>query len=413
MKVAIQARLEDGVAGGVQQIVIGMAQGLAQLTDGDEEYLFHCYPDSKEWLAPYMQGPCRLLEGTPLGKASGKGRLKRALLPVLNGDLMRYARLRLVGKVPRSDGSIELAGCEAVHFPYQAAFLTAVPSLYQPHDLQHLHYPAFFGLAERYWRERTYRAYCVQATEVVMMSHWGKQDIVSRYGLAPDKVAVIAGGAVNADYAPLSPQQALALRVRLKLPPAFLLYPAQAFEHKNHLRLFEALGLLKAQGLELPLICTGGLRPRVAQLRERAAALGIGVSFTGYLAPAELRSLYEMARGLVFPSKFEGWGLPVTEAFEAGLPVACARATSLPEHTGDAALLFDPDDAVDMAAALKRLWSEEALRGGLAAKGRQRAALYTWAKAARIFRAWYRQAAGKALNEEDRALVAASLAPLS
>jgi hypothetical protein len=197
LKVGIEARLQDGVSGGVQQIVLGMAQGLSRL-EGPEEYHFHLYPDSSEWLQPYLKGPCRRLEGAPLGLAKKAAGLKRALKPLLRAAPLDWAWGRWSKRLRHSDGSFERAGVEAVHFPYQAAFYTALPSVYQPHDLQHLHYPRYFSASERDWRERSYRAWCAQAELVVMMTQWGKQDLVERYGLQPQKVAVIEGGSVGA-----------------------------------------------------------------------------------------------------------------------------------------------------------------------------------------------------------------------
>jgi glycosyltransferase involved in cell wall biosynthesis len=119
-----------------------------------------------------------------------------------------------------------------------------------------------------------------------------------------------------------------------------------------------------------------------------------------------LQCLYQLCRCLVFPTKFEGWGLPVTEAFSMGIPVACSNVTCLPDLTGDAALLFDPDQPTDMAAAIRRLWTDETLRATLIERGKKQVARFSWTRTAKIFRAHYRRIGQRFLNEEDRALVA-------
>ena len=96
--------------------------------------------------------------------------------------------------------------------------------------------------------------------------------------------------------------------------------------------------------------------------------------FPGFVTPLQLRSLYELARALIFPSRFEGWGMPVTEAFSLGLPVACSSVSPLPEVTAGAALLFDPEDTTEMADAVWRIWTDGELRAELADRGRRRAA---------------------------------------
>jgi glycosyltransferase involved in cell wall biosynthesis len=111
---------------------------------------------------------------------------------------------------------------------------------------------------------------------------------------------------------------------------------------------------------------------------------------------------------MVFPSSFEGWGLPLVEAFHEGTPVACADTTSLPEVAGDAALLFPIDSPVAIAEQLVRLWRDDALRARLSTLGRARAATLSWTRSARVFRSHYRRIADRQLNDEDRELLSES-----
>ena len=295
-----------------------------------------------------------------------------------------------------------------MHFTMQIGFLTTVPSLYQPWDLQHLHLPEFFTPEQQAWRELTYRGFCAQATLIVAASQWVKRDLVAQYGLVPDHIAVVNVPPPTAVYRDPTPIETSAIAARLGLPDRFVYYPAQTWPHKNHQRLFAALAFLREEGHVVPLVCSGHLNERSAEIADAASRLGIAdqVHFVGYLEPIEIQVLYRTARALVFPSLYEGWGLPIMEAFSNGLPVACSDVTSIPELVGDAALVFDPYDPRSIAAAVQRLWTDDALAVELARRGRAVAGRYDWDRTARIMRAHYRRTAGQILNEADVALLA-------
>ena len=155
--------------------------------------------------------------------------------------------------------------------------------------------------------------------------------------------------------------------------------------HKNLLALIGALARLPAEGRPL-LVLPGYPTAHEQELRERARSLGIGddVRFPAWVSAAELEGLWETARVFVFPSLYEGFGLPVLEAMARGVPVACSNASSLPEVAGDAALLFDPHSEPAIAQALERLLEDDALRARLRALGTARAGQFTWERSARL-----------------------------
>jgi glycosyltransferase involved in cell wall biosynthesis len=413
LRVCVDARREGGgVAGGVEQIVIGLAYGLSDLTDGDEEYLFLTAPPETDWIAPYLRGSCGILRSASSPSAPGWRRRLAAVDPIRRAweGVSPLLGRRTIG-IPRSDGTLEAAGVDVVHFPRQGAFLTYVPSVYQPHDLQHLHLPEYFSPRTRLAREVLYRTFCAQASAVVMMTRWGRNDVVEKYALSRDKVCVVPGASVLAAYPTPSAHDLERVRAKYVLPESFAFFPAQTFPHKNHVTLLDALAVARDQfGVRIPLVATGYQSDFYETIRARAEHLGLAhqVWFVGFVDPVEIRALYRLARCMVFPSKFEGWGLPVTEAFHEGVPVVCANATSLPEVVGDAALLFPPDDPRRLAEELIRLWADSDLRATLIARGRARAAGLSWDTTARIFRAHYRRIAGRPLSEEDAALVMAS-----
>ena len=413
LRVVIDARRpSEGVAGGREQVVIGLAHRLSTLTDSPDEYLFLTAPPDDAWIAPYLSGGCRVLPSA--SSSSGlTWRRRLAGIPLLRNvwEQVGPSLGAWTIRVPRSDGTIERAGADVVHFPQQSAFLTSVPSVYQPHDLQHLHLPQYFTPRTRLAREATYRAFCAEAQTVVMMTRWGKADITAKYGLPPRKVCVVPGASVLHAYAEPTQADIEAMRARIALPDGFAFFPAQTFPHKNHLMLLEALAIARDQmGTTIPLVASGHQNEFFPRIAQRATALGLDsqVRFVGFVRPVELRALYRMARCMVFPSSFEGWGLPIVEAFHEGTPVGCANTTSLPEVAGDSALLFPIDSPIAMAEQLVRLWRDDALRARLSALGRARAASLSWTHSARVFRAHYRRIAGRQLNAEDRVFLTES-----
>jgi glycosyltransferase involved in cell wall biosynthesis len=312
-------------------------------------------------------------------------------------------------RIPDSDGTIEGDGTEVLHQAVQDGFRTSVPCIYTPYDLQHVHLPEMFAPRDLRRKAIAYPGFCAAAEAVVAISRHGKDDLVRTFHLPPEKVRVVPLAPAIDTSPDLDATAAEALRRRLGLPAAFALYPAQTWPHKNHLGLLDALSRLRnREGLPVPAVFTGHRNAFFATVERRVAELGLEgqVSFTGFLAPSELKAVYRMARLVVFPSRFEGFGMPVVEAFRLGVPVACSSATSLPEVAGDAALLFDPGDPDAVAAAVRRLWTDEALRAELVRRGRERVLRYSWDEVARRCRALYRMVGRRPLDLADRELLA-------
>jgi glycosyltransferase involved in cell wall biosynthesis len=205
---------------------------------------------------------------------------------------------------------------------------------------------------------------------------------------------------------PLGDAESARLLKRLGVTAPFALFPAQTFTHKNHVRLLEALALLRDRdGLVVPLVCSGRkYDPHWAPIGEALETLKLGgqVHFVGGVSDEELTALCQSARMMVFPSRFEGLGLPILEAMQFDLPIAASNASCLPEVVGAAGLLFDPDDASAIAEAVKRLWTDEALRARLVSAGRVQRAAMSWDEAALAYVAAYRHVAGRPLTADQR-----------
>ncbi len=400
MRVAIRLNFSPLLSGGVEQYCEGLARGLRDL-EGDDEWVFVAGPEHEALLRPYLGGPLTWVRVGTAGRARWR-QVRSAMLQSRPGQLAARVKHNVHPRdIPTFDPDLH-AGCDVVHFPTQGYERTALPSLYQPWDLQHRWFPELFAPDVISRREHVYSEGCRSATFVVVASRFVRDDVVAAYGVDERRVAVVPPG-VPLMVKPPSPDAE---------PEPFALFPARAWPHKNHLRLMEAVAILHRRGVRVRLSCPGGPRPHLDAVRDEVKRLGLegSVHFPGYLSPAELAGLFARARMLIFPSLFEGFGFPVLEAFAAGLPVACSGTTSLPELAADAALLFDPMDAESIAGAFERLWADRELREQLRASGYERASLYGWDRLARSCRALYRSAAGEPLAEGDaQSLIAAGI----
>lgn len=413
LRTVLDARLPDGAYGGVQQWIIGLAEAFSSLAAGEEEYIFLVDPGHGAWLKPFVSGPCSIREAVTDRRSGRLASGLRSRVADLPGARAAWRAARSLSprppSLPVSDGTIEGLEADVVHFTFQDAFVTDVPSLYQPWDLQHRHLPQFFPPSERRRRDVTYRAFCEQASTVVAASRWVKRDLVELFGIDGGRIAVVNVPPPTSAYPEPDPDQLRTIRRDLGLPEKFVYYPAQTWPHKNHARLFQALGELRRSGLSIPLVCSGHRNEhhRAAVRAARDAGVAEAVTFLGFLTPLEIMVVYRSARALVFPSLYEGWGLPIVEAFRAGLPVACSNVTSLPELVADAAILMDPLDVGSIAEAIRELWTDDARAATLAGRGRLRAQCFSWAHVALTLRAHYRRVAGRRLEEPDRRLLAA------
>jgi glycosyltransferase involved in cell wall biosynthesis len=402
LTVALDARMPVDRWGGVQQVAQGLASGFATL-DADVDLWFIGYPDAAEWLGPHLGGRAglRLVDAT-----FGRTRARRAFDAVRRRSpaLARAAASASAGldisriRLPRSNGFLESLGLDLVHFLVPQAVLTKVPSIYQPHDLQHVHLSELFEPLQVRYRDMAYRTFAEQAAIVSVMTVWGREDLVRSFGLRRSKVAVVP-------WAPVAGLRTSAKDVafEVKVPERFVLYPAQTWPHKNHSRLLEALALLRGRGVRVDLVSIGRLNEHYPRIRAQVDRLGLAdqVKFLGYVDEAVVEALYRRATALVFPSLFEGWGLPVVEAFNYGVPVAVAAATVLPEVAGDAAVLFDPLNPESMADAVQRVWLDETLRDDLRARGYRRVAGFSWAHTAATFLALYKRVGNRPLDEQE------------
>jgi glycosyltransferase involved in cell wall biosynthesis len=279
---------------------------------------------------------------------------------------------------------IDSLGLDVVHYPATRIGELALrtPVVLTFFDMQEEFLPDSFPRRERLARRLAHRSGVRRADVVLAPSEFTAEALERIYGVPPSKVRRVGVG-VGPQYCSTGlTDEGQPVRTRYRLPPEFLLYPANPWPHKNHARLFAALRRLKAQCVRVPpLVCTGRLAREVRSAADLAREAGLGtedVLDLGFVSAEDMPSLYRAARMMVFPSLFEGYGMPVLEALACGCPVACARAASLPELGGNAVRYFDPRSEKEIGAAIEAVAFDEAARGEQVRRGLGRAEQYRW-----------------------------------
>jgi glycosyltransferase involved in cell wall biosynthesis len=258
------------------------------------------------------------------------------------------------------------------------------------HDLNYKLVPeAHFGLRGLGMRALVPAA-ARRSHRIVVDAASTRRDLVEHLGTPAERIDVVPLAANPRAAVAATPEAGLRARLGLGDAPVLLAVGARR-PHKNAAGVIDALAGLPEE-LRPPLVVTGYPTPHDAALRDRADGAGVRLVLAEWLGAADLEGLYALAAAVVVPSLYEGFGLPVLEAMERGVPVACSDRSSLPEVAGDAALLFDPGDPAAIRAALERLLSDPVERERLAAAGRRRAAGFTWERTAELTAESYERA---------------------
>jgi glycosyltransferase involved in cell wall biosynthesis len=284
----------------------------------------------------------------------------------------RIAAMSLAAVAPgRLRGALRTSELEAIHFPLSVMLppLDTPPAATTVLDVQHEVFPEFFSRAELAYRRRVYGWTVRRSRIVITISEHAREALVERLDLDPTRVRAIY---LAVDHERFRPDD----RPR----EHFLLYPANAWKHKNHVRLFEAFGEVRRERPHVSLVLTGAGHERLT--------LPDGAESRGHVDLGELADLYRSAAALVYPSLYEGFGIPCVEAMACGCPVAASNVASLPEVCGDAAVYFDPLDPQSIADGIRTVLDRPP------AGGPERAALFTWEECARRHDDVYTELAG-------------------
>lgn len=266
--------------------------------------------------------------------------------------------------------------CADLHvFPCQDAFwgyLVNGSSLLTIHDLMHRYESRFPEVSENArfrYREIHFANICRYAVGILAESNVGREHIMSSYGVSPGKIHIlpytapsyIRGKAISKDF-----------DSRYDLPQKYLFYPAQFWQHKNHLALIKAVELARKEIPDIRLVLVGAKKNAFKKVLDLVYKLHIedAVLFRDYIPEYDMREFYRKARALIMPTFFGPTNLPPLEAFAVGCPVAVSNIYGIPDQVANAALLFNPESAREIAEAIKSLWVNDALCQELIRKGK-------------------------------------------
>jgi glycosyltransferase involved in cell wall biosynthesis len=286
------------------------------------------------------------------------------------------------------------AGVDLIHAPaYTAPFLTRTPVVLTIHDVSYERHPEWYPYRRDWLRRAFYRRSAKAAAQILTDSSFSASEIVAAYGLPAERIAVVPLGASG--FGPAAPGMPVDLPAGTTTP--FLLHVGDLHERRNLPMLVDALlaarrhfGAAAAVSLVLAGVDRGVGDGLCAMAEE--AGMPEAVVRLGVVEDDRLQALYRAATALVYPSLYEGFGLPVLEAMASGTPVIASNAASIPEVLGDAGILLPPDDGQAWTQSILRVLNEEPLRLTMRAAGVARAATFTWARTARLTYEAYRRA---------------------
>jgi glycosyltransferase involved in cell wall biosynthesis len=364
VRIAIDARkLHDY---GIGTYVRNLLQALARQTD-DAEYVLLCQPADLEFAAT-------------LGPRFTSVRV----------DAGNYSVSEQIA-VPTALARVRANLFHAPH--YVVSPFTPCPFVVTIHDCIHLRFPEYLPnrLASVYARVMM-RQSARRSRRILTVSEASKQDILHYLHVPASKVDVIYNALDERLATPPSDEALARVRDRYQLSAPFILYAGNIKPHKNIDRLIEAYSILRRRGrTDVQLLLIGDQISKYPALRRLVHRFDLHghVRFFGFVSDDVLAALYRLASVFVFPSLYEGFGLPPLEAMAAGAPVITSNVSSLPEVVGDAALLIDPMDAGAIADALTRVFDDDALRATLIARGCARVRQFSWDRSARRLRDVY------------------------
>ncbi len=256
---------------------------------------------------------------------------------------------------------------------------TDVPQIPVIHDLNFEHYPQDLPyLYSKYYRHY-FPKYAKKAARIATVSEFSKKDIVQQYGIAADKIDVVYNGC-NENFKPVTVEVKEETKKKFSKACPYFVYVGAQHQRKNLQNLFRAFDEYKMDGSNYKLLISGQKKWWTSEMEEAYSGMQHkdDVIFTGRLSEEDLVNVLASAEALVYISYFEGFGIPVVEAMRSNVPVICANATSLPEIAGKAALLVNPFAVDEIAAAMKKVTTDEHLRNQLIRGGQEQSRQFTW-----------------------------------
>jgi glycosyltransferase involved in cell wall biosynthesis len=293
-----------------------------------------------------------------------------------------YTRLGWeLGRLIRTDAP------DLIHVQYTAPLFTGIPVVVTVHDVSFLEHPEYFTAARRSQLRLTVGRTVKSAARILTVSEFSRDAILRAYDVDPGKVRAIPNAA-SPEFRVIGRERAQkAIRNLLRFDAPFILSVGDLQPRKNQIGLIEAFSKLLAECPQLNhhLVLTGKSTWFTPKVIEAARSCGFAsrIHFTGFVSDEDLLELYNACDCFVFPSFYEGFGLPILEAMACGRAVACSNTSSMPEVADGAGLLFDPHQTGEITRALKDILLDSELRGRMERLGLQRAAAFSWKKSAR------------------------------
>lgn len=261
---------------------------------------------------------------------------------------------------------------------------TSVPIVLTTHDIAHYHYPAQVALIHRPYYRWFIPAFLRKADKIVAVAEYGKQDLIDHYQVSADKIMVVPNGTREV-FQPISSTVQVQIKQRYSQGQEYFFFLGAIHPRKNLIGLIRGYERFRTNTqAPVKLLIAGKLAWQVEEIMQIHAQSPFAqdIIFLGYLPEETAAQLMATALALTYLSFFEGFGLPVLEALCTDTPVITSNTSSLPEVAGEAALLVDPHNINEIAAAMQRIWDEPELRADLVQKGRQQRQLFSWDKAA-------------------------------
>lgn len=257
-----------------------------------------------------------------------------------------------------------------------------IPSIVTIPDLQHEFFPEYFSKEVLEWRNSNLSFSVKHADAILTLSEFSKKTIVQAFGIESNKVHSIHLDASKEFTQQIDHNYLVSIKTKYGLPDSYGLFPANTWPHKNHLMLLEAVKLLRDKHSRIVnIVLTGSAQQASEKVKSFIKTHGLTsqIHFIGYIDQEDMPYVFKAADYLVFPSLFEGFGIPLVEAMKTGIPIICSGEGSIPEVVGDSALLFDPRNPLDIADKIIEVQQQE-VRETLIEKGRVQAGKFSWAK---------------------------------
>lgn len=280
---------------------------------------------------------------------------------------------------------VKKAEVDLLHSPhYTRPYRLNCPSVVTFHDMTFFLFPQLHTLAKRFFFKAAIRMSARRANALIAISENTRQDAIRLIKIPADKIFTIPLG-VDEHFHPVHDDALLAeVRHRYNLPERFILYVGVVEPRKNLPLLLRSYKTIVDEGINHPLVIAGRFGWMYNELIREIDALGLKnkIHFTGYLPQADLPIVYNLADVFVYPSIYEGFGLPPLEAMACGTPVITTAISSMPEHVGDAGILVPAEDEGALSRALHNVLTDRSLQDRLRLKGPQQAANFTWQRTA-------------------------------